>query len=139
MCKPQVPVPMQQKKVVFLVCQIRAQSRILKKWYGCSVAEQVTRIDLYNQYAFGRLDNLEGVPAEFVNCRVTCFLGHDKCEMVMVSTDVVVGKAVSLLGPFIDFNIEEQEQERAASGSATVDAFAILLQRAREKTFLPEK
>lgn len=44
--------------------------------------------------------------------------------------------AVSLLGPFINFNIVEQE--RAPSGSTTVNAFDIL-QDAREKMFLPKK
>ena len=44
----------------------------------------------------------------------------------MVSPDVVVGEAVSTLGRFVDFGVEEQE--RAASGSVTVDAFEILLQ-----------
>ena len=52
----------------------------------------------------------------------------------MVSPDVVVKEAVSLLGPFVDFGV--QEQEHAASGSATVDAFEILLQGARDKTFV---
>ena len=40
--------------MVFVICQIWAQSRVLKNWYGCSVAEQVTLID---QYASGQLDN----------------------------------------------------------------------------------
>ena len=57
--------------------------------------------------------------------------------MVVVFPDVAVGEAVSLLGPFVDFGV--QEQERAASVSATVDAFEVLLQGARDKTFLPEK
>ena len=38
----------------------------------------------------------------------------------------MVGEAVSTLGWFVDFGVEEQE--RAASGSGTVDAFEILLQ-----------
>ena len=122
---------------MFVICQIRAQSRVLKKWYGCSVAEQETFIDLYNQYASGQLDNSEAIPAEFATTRVAFSVGHNKCEMVMVSPDVAVGDAVSTLGRFVDFSVEEQE--RASSGSATVDAFEILLQGARDKTFLPEK
>ena len=101
------------------------------------MAEQVTFIDLYNQYASGQLDNSEAIPAEFATSRVACSLGRNKCEMVMVSPDVAVREAVSTLGQFVDFGIEEQE--RAASGSVTVDAFEILLQGARDKTFLPEK
>jgi len=34
--------------------------------YGCSVAEQVTLIDLCNQYASGQWDNSEATPAKFV-------------------------------------------------------------------------
>ena len=53
--------------MVLVVCQIQAQLQVLKNWYGCSLAEQVTLIDLYNQYASGQF------------------------EMVMVSPDVAVG------------------------------------------------
>ena len=84
-----------------------------------------------------QLDNLGAFPAEFATARVACFLGRNKCELVMVSPDVVLGEAVSSLGLFIDFSVEGQE--RAASGSATVEAFTILLQGTKDKTFLPEK
>ena len=76
--------------MVFVICQIRAQSRVLKNWYGCSVAEQVNLIDLYNQYASGQFDNSEAIPAEFATGRVACSLGHNKREMVMVYPDVAV-------------------------------------------------
>ena len=81
------------------------------------MAEQVTLIDLYNQYASGQLDNSEAIPAELATSRVACSLRRNKREIVMVSPDVAVGEAVSLLGPFVDFGV--QEQERAASGSAS--------------------
>jgi len=58
-----------ERKTVVVICQVRAQSRVLKKWYGCSVAEQVTLIDLYNQYASGQLDNSEAIAAEFATSR----------------------------------------------------------------------
>ena len=135
MCKPQVQLT-SATDIEEDGCQIRAQSRVLKNWYGCSVAEQVTLIDLYNQYASGQLDNSEAIPAEFATSRVACSLGRNKREMVMVSPDVAVEEAVSTLGRFVYFGVEEQE--RAASGSITVDAFEILLQGARDKTFLPE-
>ena len=92
---------------------IRAQSWVLKKWYGRSVAEQVTLIDLYNQHASGQLDNSEAIPANFSTSRVACSLGRNKREMVMVSPGVAVGEMVSTLGRFVNFGIEEQE--RAAS------------------------
>ena len=46
------------------------------------MAEQVTLIDLYNQYASGQLDNSEAIPAEFATSRVACSLGRNKREMV---------------------------------------------------------
>ena len=33
------------------------------------MAEQVTLIDLYNQYASGQLDNSEAIPAEFATSK----------------------------------------------------------------------
>jgi len=47
----------------------------IMKWYGCSVAEQVTLIELYNQYASGQLDNSEAIPAKFATGRAACLLG----------------------------------------------------------------
>ena len=95
--------------MVYIICQIRTQLRVLKNWYGCSVAEQVTHIDLYNQYASWQLDNSEAIPTEFATSRVSCSLGQNKREMVMVSPDVAVGEGVSTLGRFVGFGVEEQE------------------------------
>lgn len=66
-----------ERKMVVVICQIRAQSRVFKKLYGCSVAEQVILIDLYNQYrnASGQLDNSEAIPAEFATSSAACLLG----------------------------------------------------------------
>ena len=79
-----------------VICQVRAQSRVLKKWYGCSVAEQVTLTDCTIKYASGQLDNSEAIPAEFETSRVACSLGRKKREMVMVSPDVAVGEASAI-------------------------------------------
>ena len=64
------------------------------------MAEQVTLIHLYNQYASGQLDNSEAFPAEFATSRVAFSLGRNKREMV--SPDVAVGEVVSTLGRFVD-------------------------------------
>ena len=104
------------------------------------MAEQVTLIDLYNHYASGQLDNSEAISAEFATSGVACSLGCNKREMVMVSPDVAVGEAVSLLGPFINFGVKEQEH--AASGTATLDIFKYFSKVPGTcicKTFLREK
>jgi len=51
------------------------------------VAEQVTLIDLCNQYASGQLDNSEAIPAELAIIMVACSLRRNKREIVMVSPD----------------------------------------------------
>ena len=76
---------------------------------GAQVAEQVTLIDLYNQYAPGQLDNSEAIPTKFATSRVSCSLGRNKREMVMVSPNVAVGEGVSTLGRFVGFDVEEQQ------------------------------
>ena len=90
--------------MVFVIVQIRSQCRILKNWFGCIVAEQLTLVDLYNQYASGQLDNSAAVPSEFATAMIHCSLGRRKHELVRVSSDVPVGEAVSTLGQFVDFN-----------------------------------
>ena len=65
-------------------------------------------IDLCNQFTSWQF-NSEAIPAEFATSRVVCSLRRNKREMVMVSPDVAVGEAVSTLGRFVDFGIEEQE------------------------------
>ena len=52
-----------------------------------------------------------------------------------VSLDVPVGEAVSSVGNYVDFNVELQETET----TATVNAFTVLLQGARDRSCLPEK
>lgn len=124
--------------MVFVIVQIRSQCRILKNWFGCIVAEQLTLVDLYNQYASGQLDNSAAAPSEFATAMIHCSLGRSKHELVRVSSDVPVGEAVSTLGQFVDFNVTVEAQE-TTTASATVDAFTILLQGAKNKTSLPEK
>ena len=95
-----------------------------RKWFQAYSCVS-TLIDLYNQYASGLLNNSEGIPAEFVTCRVACSLGRDKCEMVMVTTDVVIGEVVSLLGPFIGFITPET----TAKDETEKESFQVFLQQ----------
>ena len=97
--------------MVFVVVQIRARCRVLKPWYGCVVADQGTRIDLYHKYSSGQLDNSEAISSDYATAMVNCALGSSKHELIRlrVSADVAVGEAVSSLGQYVDFNVEVQE------------------------------
>ena len=75
-----------------------------------------------------QLDYSEAIPSR--TGPITCALG-----LVRVSLDVPVGEAVSSVGNYVDFNVELQETET----TATVNAFTVLLQGARDRICLPEK
>ena len=73
-----------------------------------------------NEYASRQLDNSEAIPAEFATSRVACSLGYNKCDMVMVSPDIVVGEVVYIL--WDGSSILALKSKSMLLWSATVDA-----------------
>ena len=103
-------------------------------------------LELFTLYASGQLDGSTAIPTEFVSALIQCSMGKSKQEMVRVSTEVKVGEAVSSLGQFIEFHVPVPSQDmtspttmNSSGSSSTVDAVTVLLQAARDKTFLPKK
>jgi hypothetical protein len=57
---------------VVAVLQIRLESQLLKKWFGCSVPAQLTLIELYSHYASRMLDNIRPLQFLFMRMKLTC-------------------------------------------------------------------
>ena len=90
--------------MVLVVVLIRSGSRVLKRWFGCQVAEQGTLLDLFNDFSAGKIDNNSFPLSDtFSTASIECEIGRDKrvTEFVRISLDVSVGEAVSTLGNLI--------------------------------------
>ena len=128
--------------MVLIVVLIRSGSRVLKRWFGCQVAEQGTLLDLFNDFSAGKIDNSFPLSDTFSTASIECEIGRDKrvTEFVRISLDVSVGEAVSTLGNYIEYNVRAQEDlSPSLPVSVLPNAFTILMQGARNRTVLPDK
>ena len=49
----------------FVVLQIRAGAKLLKRWYGCVVAETTSVADVFGDFSSGALDGGNAIPDEY--------------------------------------------------------------------------
>ena len=80
--------------MVLVAVLIRSGSHVLKRWFGCQVAEQGTLLDLFNDFSAGQIDNLFLLSDTFSTASIECEIGRDKrvTEFVHISLDVSWGK-----------------------------------------------
>ena len=91
--------------MVLVVVLIRYGSHVLKRWFGCQVAEQDTLLDLFNDFSAGKIDNFFPLSDTFSTASIECEIDRDKrvTEFVLISLDVSVVEAVSTLGNLLSY------------------------------------
>ena len=94
--------------------------------WSCGVRPR-TLGDLFQAYSKGELDKSTGFQKEYLNTSFTCWIGKNKHELVMVSSEGTVGEAVCNIGQYIEIYVCRVHDEIASSSFST-NAFSVLLQ-----------
>ena len=127
--------------MVLVLAQIRSRAKILKPWLGIQVSNSKTIQELYNDFAAGALDSTSEIPNDYNSAQVSPSMGKSKTDdKVPVDSTTTLGEATSIVGHYIDFNVEKlDEPESSSSENQRPTAFDMLLQAARDKTHLPDR
>ena len=127
--------------MVFIVIQIRSQSKILKPWLGIKVSDNMTLQQLYNDFGAGQLDTSAQLPNEYNTVQVWPSIGRTKNDMIPIDITATVGEATSVLGNFVEFRVETLDEPSGSQSNVNLrpSAFDILLQASKSKCNLPDK
>ena len=82
--------------MVFVILQITCSSRVLKPWYGCSIPDSRSLIDVYVDYNSGNLDNDQPIWEEYRNVSAVAYVGGNRTDMIWVDCSCQIGEGVSL-------------------------------------------
>ena len=126
--------------MVFIIVQVRSGAKLLKLWYGCVINESCTLSDVYTEFSSGKLDGGLPVPDEYLGAAVEASVGPKKTELIRVSCECPLGETVSALGQYIEYSVSTLPDRMDVDHSdARVDAVAILMRGALERSHLPNK
>ena len=132
--------------MVLAALQIRSLGKILKPWYACSVAENATLSDVYNEFSSGILDQGMPLAEKYQTVCATASIGRTPQQLTRISCSVQVAEAVSSLGMYIEFNIAAtcdneglQRQSAVQPETSAVNAFTILMSASKTKSSVPAK
>ena len=91
--------------MALVVVQIRSECGLIKPWNGFVIDGTIPLRDLFVKYATGQLDD-QSSSYDYASKAIHCVVGRSKTgDFTKVSTSVEVGKAMSGLGNFVEFNI----------------------------------
>ena len=131
--------------MVLAVLQIRSLGKILKPWYACSVAENATLSDVYNEFSSGILDQGMPLAEKYQTVCATASIGRTPQQLTRISCSVQVAEAVSSLRMYIEFNIaatcdnEGLQRQSTVQPETSVNAFTILMSASKTKSSFPAK
>lgn len=124
--------------MVFIITQIVRGPTIIKSWYACNYDDRRSLLDLYNDFAGGKLDH--NAPTDSADsARIHSKAGRSKTDLTFCDTSLRLSDIVSFLGPYIQFSVDQDEPERLLQKQT--NAFSILMcQSALNKAHhLPQK
>ena len=128
--------------VVFVVTQIRSGIKILKKWFGCSVSDQCTFLDMYGSMADGSLDGTNISISSDYNTAV-CYIRVGRSasgDFIDLQPDLVIGEVTKSLGIYVEFVVEKTKESEPLSTTPSLqsDVFHMMMQNASNRLALPE-
>ena len=123
--------------MVMAVLQIRSLGKILKPWCACTVAENATLSDVYNEFSSGSLDQSVPLPEKY---QTTAYIGKRPDQVTRISCSVQIAEAVSFLGMYLEFHTaaigdnEGLQIQSNAQPEASVNAFTMLMSASKVKS-----
>lgn len=137
--------------MVFVVLQIICGPKILKKWFGCQVAETSSFVDVYSEFSSGNLDKGLPLDHEFNTvCTKVTVSQKNTDSGVEVQPALKICDVISFLGIFIQFHVSSHEECKAknlleSAGTSTgspnivnqANAFSVLMNASKRADHLP--
>ena len=93
--------------MVFVLILIRCGAKILKGWYGCTVPDESSFVDVYVEYSSGSIDHSFAIPDEHRSTGYITRVGKSQKELIVVDSSCPVAEVVSTLGHYIQFVLND--------------------------------
>ena len=138
--------------MVFVVLRIVSGAKILKNWFGRSVPDTASFLDVFAEFSSGNLDKGKPLPEEFSTTIACVSVGKSNAAVgIDIQPNLLIGDVISSLGIYVNFfvstvctdgdvfstiiNDNDEMSCRVNSGNAS--AFAVLMNSATQRTHLP--
>ena len=129
--------------MVFVLILIRCGAKILKGWYGCTVPDESSFVDVYVEYSSGSIDHSFAIPDEHRSTGYITRVGKSQKESIVVDSSCPVAEVVSTLGHYIQFVLNDINAPASVSMEQLqhhpVNAFSVLMESSRLQNRLPQK
>ncbi|CAL4081080.1 unnamed protein product [Meganyctiphanes norvegica] len=96
---------------MFLVTlQIVCGAKVLKKWYGCQIADTLTFVDTFSEFSSGNIDKGLPLDPEFNTVCTKITVSRKNTDSgVEVQPELHIGDVINALGIFIQFYVRSHE------------------------------
>ena len=138
--------------MVFVVLRIVSGAKILKNWFGCSVPDTASFLDVFAEFSSGNLDKGKPLPEEFSTTVARVSVGKSNAAVgIDIQPNLLIGDVICSLGIYVQFYvstvctdgdvfstiINENDEMSCRVNSGNASAFAVLMNSATQRTHLP--
>ena len=127
--------------MVIIVTQIHAGSKAIKKWYGCSMPDNETFLNLYSLVANGTVDKTDiSIPNKYNTVKCHVHIGKSVTDkFIQVQPDLEIGEVVRSLGIYVEYvvQLEDYAERKKDTEDGDSNVFSMLMQVASDRAHLP--
>ena len=137
--------------MVFVVLRIVSGVKILKNWFGCSVPDTASFLDVFAEFSLGNLDKGKLLPEEFSITIARVFVGKSNVAVgIDIQPNLLIRDVIPSLGIYVQFYvstvctdgdvfstiINENDEMSCSVNSGNASTFAVFMTSATQRKHL---